>query len=136
MALAQVCELQKQYGKAAANLEVLVGGFLWLLAGIPMQEILGAMRSYVLKKNDIPTPAELLNIINPPAPVLSGAAYIGLRKKLADDVYLTPDDRAFIRAYEKQETDKLRGPTEELSRAILEIENYRSQKQIAHEGWE
>lgn len=102
-----------------------------------MHKILDALAQYVRRKPDIPAPADIVNIIDPPPPVLSGAAYIGLRKKMADDVYLTPADREFLRAYEKQETDKARGGSADLQEAHRQIEQYRSERlSIAHSGWE
>lgn len=108
---------------------------MWVLADYPMQRILDAMAEYVKRKSDIPAPADIVNIIDPPPPVLSGAAYIGLRKKIADDVYLTPEDREFLRAYEKQETAKVRGGSEDFLNAQREIEHYKSQKQNLIEDW-
>lgn len=102
-----------------------------------MKKILDAIAQYVKRKPDIPAPADIVNIIDPSPPILSGAAYIGLRKHLADNIYLTPSDRAFLHAYEKQETDKIRGPSHELINANYTIDRYRNCKAlVVSEGWD
>jgi len=106
MALAQVCELQKQYGKTAANLETLVEGFMWLLDGTPMDKVLDAMKTYMLSHNDIPTPSDLLKIINPPEEPLSKAVFIALCQAKERGEYLTPTERKYMRDYENQEITK------------------------------
>ena len=106
MALAQVCELQKQYGKTAANLETLVEGFMWLMDGTPMDKILDAMKTYVLTHNDIPTPSDLLKIINPPEEPLSKAVFIALCQAKDRGEYLTPTERKYMRDYENIEITK------------------------------
>ena len=61
--LSQVCALQKTYGKSQDEIETLVEGFAWALDGFEMPEIMEAMRSYILSKNDMPAPADILVII-------------------------------------------------------------------------
>jgi hypothetical protein len=89
VALGQVCELQKQYGKTAANLETLVNGFLWVLTDYGMAEILGAIAEYVKRHPDIPAPADIVNIIDPlkVAWKPDWAVYISLRKRIQRDGY-------------------------------------------------
>lgn len=127
--------MQKQYGKTAAELETLVEGFCWALEGYEIDEILNAMRQYVARKNDIPTPSDILNIIDPPpAPVqpLSGAVYIEIKKRMRSDVYVTIAEREYCQSYENQEMAKCRGGTPELRQAQAEVESY-SRLQL---GWE
>lgn len=113
LALGQVCELQKRYGKTANNLETLVSGFLWLLEGIPINEILAAMKSYVLAKNDIPTPSDLLNIITPSKQVWrpDWAAYIAMKKRIHEHGYYPySDEREFLRRCDQYAVDRALKP--------------------------
>jgi len=89
LALGQVCELQKQYGKTSANLETLVNGFLWVLADYPIAEILSALAQYVKRHSDIPAPADIVNIIDPPKAEWKPdwPAYIALKKRVQRDGY-------------------------------------------------
>lgn len=132
LALGRVCELQKQFGKTTAELETMVEGFCWILGDYPMSTILDAIRVYVKKNNDIPVPADIEKIINPPQERLSGAVYIQLKKNLRDDIYVTPEQREYCKAYERQEMDKVRGGSEELRDAQRELLQYYQQKQIEY----
>lgn len=55
--------MQKQYGKTPAELEILVEGFSWVLAGYTMPKILAAIREYITHNSDIPAPADIVKII-------------------------------------------------------------------------
>ncbi|MBP3958366.1 hypothetical protein J8F10_24215 [Gemmata sp. G18] len=112
IALSQVCALQKQYGKTQAELETLVEGFCWALEDYPMDRILGALAQYVRTKSDIPAPADLVAIIDPPREPLSAAVYVGLKQRITEGYYPLSEERAFMRAFEAQEIDKAKGTTE------------------------
>lgn len=105
-AMSRVCALQKQYGKTAAELEVLVEGFSWALEGYSIEEILAALKTYILAHNDIPAPADLMRIIDPPVPELDTTTYIALKKRSEQGAYVTREERGFMRAYEAQEVAK------------------------------
>lgn len=87
--LGQVCELQKQYGKTAANLETLVRGFLWVLADYAMTDIIRGIGEYVRRKADIPAPADIVNIIEPPKQEWKPdwPVYIALKKRIQQEGY-------------------------------------------------
>ena len=61
--LSQICVLQKTYGKTRDELETMVEGFAWALAGFGIDEIREAMRKYILSNSDVPAPNDILNII-------------------------------------------------------------------------
>lgn len=115
--LGQICELQKQYGKTAANLETLVDGFLWVLADYPMDVILNALAKYVKRNPDIPAPADIVNLIDPLKQEWKPdwPAYIALKKRVQRDGYFPYgkekeflklcDDYAIKRALEATEPD-------------------------------
>lgn len=123
--LMKVCALQKQYGKTEAELETLVEGISWVLAGYSMQSILQAIRTYVSSNADIPTPADLKEIIDPTPKPLDKAMYISLQKLAYSGVYLTRDERAYCEAYRQQELSKVRGGSDELREVEREIEQFR-----------
>lgn len=124
LALGKVCALQKQYGKTAAELETLVEGFCWILEDYPMPAILQAMKTYVAQKADIPTPADLKAIIDPPPQPLSRDVYVKYQKLARDGQYLLSDERAYCRAYEAQEHAKARGGSQALRSAQAEIAHH------------
>ncbi len=107
-ALEIVCALQKQYGKTPHELGVLVDGFAWRLEKYPVQDVIGAIGQYIDSNADIPSPADIMAIINPPpAPPekLSTALYIELKKR-AIHGYISPDERDFCQRFETQETQR------------------------------
>lgn len=63
---AKICSLQKQFGKTEAELKTLVDGFVWMLGDQPALKVFEAIKQYVLRNNDIPTPSDVMNIIDPP----------------------------------------------------------------------
>lgn len=65
-----------------------------------------ALRSYVLKHNDVPTPSDLIKIINPEPAPLSKTAFIALCQSKERGEYLTQTERKFMCDYETQEMKK------------------------------
>jgi hypothetical protein len=98
--------LQKQYGKTSQELETLVEGFCWILADYPMPVILAALAEYVRREPDIPAPADLVRIINPPQPELSAAVYVQLKQRVSEGGWLFADEREYCRAFESRELAK------------------------------
>lgn len=64
--LGRVCALQRQYGKSPDDLETLVEGFAWALEGYPLKTVSKAIATYVRSHPDIPTPADIIKILDPP----------------------------------------------------------------------
>ncbi len=54
--------LQKQY--IQKDLETLVDGFIWILGEYDAETIFNGLKTYVEKNNDIPTPSDILKVIN------------------------------------------------------------------------
>lgn len=106
LALGQVCILQKQFGKTAADLETLVEGFCWVLSPYSMEDILAALAKYVCRNNDIPAPADLANIIDPPSQPLSREVYQTIKQKLWENVFVSREEMEYKYRYEKQEFEK------------------------------
>lgn len=125
--LAKVCALQKQYGKTQAELETLVEGYFWALGDYGIETILAAIKQYIRLNPDIPSPADIINLIDPPPEPLSAAVYVNYKKQVAQGVYLLPSEREYCAAFERQEKDKMRGGSSELREAQQEVENYTRQ---------
>lgn len=121
--LGVVCALQQQYGKTTAELELLVEGFSRVLKHRPMAQIIDAIEKYTLKNPNIPAPADIENIINPPPPKIDWPLYIELKKRARDgNYYLDGDEKKFLRNCEDMAILKQRG----------ELENYNAaQGQLA-----
>lgn len=129
--LAMVCALQQQYGKTQAELEILVEGFSRVLKHYPMDLIIDAIERYTLKSPNIPAPADIENIINPPPPKIDWPLYTELKKKIRQgNYYLDPDERKFIRNCEDLAILKQRNEMGSYQEAQKQIEN--STKQLEH----
>lgn len=123
-ALATVCELQRQYGKTAGELETLVEGFCWVLGGYPMQKIIDAIGVHIRRSPTIPTPADIEAIINPPRPKPDWPAYIALMKRIADGHFALSDERRFISECESYAKQSLREGNAEYQEAQQAIQSY------------
>jgi hypothetical protein len=63
--IGRVFDLQKQFGKTTAQLENIVAGFCWALQDYPLPKVIEGIRTYIKLKPDIPTPADIRQIIDP-----------------------------------------------------------------------
>ena len=103
--LSQICILQKTYGKTRDEMETMVEGFAWALAGFEISEIRDAMKEYILENPDVPAPAQILKIIKEkrdfadvvPADIPKLLSY---RDK---GIKLTPAQRKMLARYETQD---------------------------------
>lgn len=134
LALSRVCALQRQYGKTDAELETLVEGFCWVLGDYSMGLILAGIAEFVKRSNEIPTPADIANLVDPPTPPLSAAVYVAYQKKAKEGAFLLSDERAYCRAYEAQETEKTRGGSREFREAQREINLHAKRLEIGFDG--
>lgn len=108
VALAKVCALQKAYSKTPAELSTLVDGFLWVLGDIPVADIIQAIGEYCRTHADIPAPADILAIVDPPAPALSTAMYLEIKRRIADgNVWVGSAEHEYVRRFEAQELAKV-----------------------------
>lgn len=107
-ALGKLCALQRQYGKATADLETLVEGFAWVLADYPVHDVLRGMGVYLKTKSDIPTPSEIIAIIDPqPEPFKPDWVYFKTLKDMAKIPYALGDEEIeYIGKCERHSLDK------------------------------
>jgi hypothetical protein len=99
--LSQICALQKTYGKNQAEIETLADGFCWILQDYGIEEIKKAMREYILTKNDVPAPADILAIIKETRYIESiNLPDIGMLKKYkAKGIKLTPAQENLLNSH-------------------------------------
>ncbi|HXG35726.1 MAG TPA: hypothetical protein VNL15_02025, partial [Dehalococcoidia bacterium] len=96
-----------------------------MLDDIPTADILRAMKQYANTHSDIPSPADIRNIIDPPKQELSAALYVSLQKRACSGEYLMQDERDFCAAFREQEMAKARGGSDVLREANREIEQFK-----------
>lgn len=130
--LTMVCALQQQYGKTQAELEILVEGFSRVLKHYPMHFVIDAIEKYTLKNPNIPAPADIEAIINPPAPKIDWPLYIELKKRLREgNVYVDQDEKKFIRNCEDLAILRQKSEMGNFQEAQKQLENHT--KQLSYE---
>lgn len=127
--LYQTFASQKTYGDKAQMMEYRDGMFQLILEDYPYRVIRAAFIEHVKRKPDLPSPSDIVNLIDPEPEPLSAALYVSLQKKSCSGEYLLSDERAFCEAFRRQEMAKARGGSDELRECNREIERYK----IAHE---
>lgn len=103
--LGRVFDLQKQYGKSADQINNIVAGFCWALGKYPLLKVVGGIQQYILDRSDMPTPADIRAIIDPPPPKKEWdkSVYIKLQQVFkAEGPYgLNEEEYEYIRGYEE-----------------------------------
>ena len=114
--MAQVCTMQNQFGKSKDELETLVEGLAWVLDGYSLQEIMGGIAEYVRKNTNIPTPSEILAIIDPPKKPFQPdwAFYTRLNKLVQDSgpYAINQDEIDYLAACEKFSVNKMKNSSD------------------------
>ena len=109
MMLSQVCAMQKAYGKAPADLEVLVEGYCLLLDRFRMEQIVAALKDYMLRNEDIPSAASIAKLIDPSLQPLCTTMVARIRDKMrSGSVFVTDAEREYMRQFEAQELAKVK----------------------------
>lgn len=127
--------MQKGYGEKAEDALVRDAAFQWKLGRFTYSEVLHAFNEYTDRNADLPAPADIINIIDPPPEPLSAALYVTYRKRVAEGDYLLPSQRAYCAAFEEQEKAKTRGGSSELREAQREIESHRARLEYSGDNY-
>src|SRR3984957_10747084 len=104
-AIGQVFDLQKQFGKTPGQLKNIIDGFCWALQRYPVEMVIAGLGEYIRRKPDIPTPSDIVAIIDPTSiPFQPDKAYYvrlqTLRKEQGKNA-LNDDEENYIRQYEE-----------------------------------
>lgn len=116
--LSQTYASQNTYADKAKMMEYRDQMFQQALAEYPIALIREGFIAHVKRKPAIPTPSDIINIIDPPEPQPDWAAYVGIKNKIKNDIYVTPDQREYLRWCEEQAIIK----PKEWSKRIAELE--------------
>ena len=96
-----------------------------VLADYPMPRIVEAITQYIRKRPDMPRPADIEAIINPPLPKPDWAVYVALQKKVAQGGWLFSDERAYLATCERYAIDHAREQQAEYADAQRQIALFR-----------
>jgi len=124
--LTQCFDALKVYGKEPEQVVNLIKVFVMVLGDYTFEQVHAAFRTYLKQSNELPAPSDIVKIIEPPPPVYSSAMYVQIKKNLREgNVFVTDEEKAYVRAYEKQELAKVRGGTERYRDAQSQLEDHR-----------
>lgn len=113
IAIGRTFDLQKQYGKTSWQIENIVAGFLWALQPYPHSRVMQALAEYIRRKPDMPTPSDLVVIMEPPPKVWhpDKSYYVSLKEifKNQGPYGLDEDEAEYIRKYEEHMQMEMKG---------------------------
>lgn len=118
----QFCEFLSQcydglntYGKTPEQLENLTGLFLEVLGGYPIEVVKNAFLQHIKRSSNLPTPADIMNIIDPLPEELSPSMYVSIMKECTiGGKLLWGDKKRYVEEFERREMAKVRGGSDVL----------------------
>ena len=114
-------KIQKTYGREIQMRETLQAWEFLLSPMYSVGEIIEALKIYILKKNDIPAPSDIVAILSPERPKISHAEFIHANEQWAKENYSPYSPNAqIVREYRNQESDNRDKPFE-IAESIKEI---------------
>jgi hypothetical protein len=93
------------FGKTNQALPNIIKFFIVKLKKYPFEKVYEAFDEWTDRHSTMPTPADIINIIEP-LPEYSKTLYISLCEKKKNDIYLSPQQRQFMAEFEKHEIKK------------------------------
>ena len=97
--LQQCFQTLRVYGKEPEALESVIAMFRLVLADYPMDNVTEAFQVWLKRSNEMPTPADIANIIERGGkPPLERAVYVAIGKR--DPVTRTSEEWAYMREFE------------------------------------
>lgn len=97
------------YGKTPEQMKATIKLFCMVLEGRPIDKVREGFRHWVNRNSKLPTPADIVNIIDPPKQEWrpDWAAYVGLKQKIKTDWYYpSHEERDFLRRCEGYAIDR------------------------------
>jgi hypothetical protein len=93
--------VQRTYGKQGGDIESMTRVFVSDLKAHPSDKVVKALEDWRLKSPDFPTPADIINLLNP-QPIWSAALFneISERRKKGDILSLREEE--YLKGYKKQ----------------------------------
>lgn len=134
--ISQCFDCLNTYGKTPDQLTNAGRMFIAVLSPYPMLEIKKAFVEWARRNSAIPTPADILNIIDPPPPTPDWAAYVAIRQKMRDGyTFVMPDQRRYVAWCEDYAVNKLKS-YEEREKAKQDIQDIESKIAITDQRGE
>jgi hypothetical protein len=116
--LNQTYVMLKKYGESADVTEMREAGFQMMLGDYCVEDVIKAFKTYLKTNHDIPTPADIISIIDPSTQPLCPKMYQSLvmrdaeLRKQGKMIRLSDDEENYVYEYEKRELKKVYQKTE------------------------
>ena len=99
--------MQKKYGEQADHAQLRDAAFQKALGRFTYHEVEQAFQTYTSRHDDMPHHSNILNILEPPPPVLDKVVYLAIKQKMKWSMFVGQDERKYCECYEQQELGKL-----------------------------
>lgn len=109
-AIGLVFDGQKQFGKTSEQLENMVKLFCWVLKPYPLADVMNGLAQYVSQHSDLPTPSDIVKIIDPkPEPFAPDWGYYKrLQKAIEEGRFVGDEEKRYMRMCEEHSLAKAR----------------------------
>ena len=108
--MTQTYTILKKYGEAADTTEIREAGFQWVLEDYTIEDITEAFKQYLKTGKEIPTPADIVEILDPSVKPLCPKVYqryINLARD-GGEFALVSYEKDYIHQYEQQQLRRLK----------------------------
>lgn len=110
------------FGKEPEQLVATTRLFHMILADYSIEVVEDAFKKYMKIHTNMPAPADIVNIIEPPAPKIEWPVYIELKRRIREGrSYVTPEEKEFIRNCEDLAITRQKGEMEEYQKAQKQL---------------
>lgn len=98
----------KKYGEAADSTQMREAGFQWVLEDYTIDQVTAAFKTYLKTGKEIPTPADIVEILDPTVKPLCPRMYQALVNRSKKGQFeLTRQEWRYIEQYENQQLRRL-----------------------------
>ena len=99
----------RKYGEAADTTAIREAGFQWMLEDYTIEEVTDAFKQYLKVGKEIPTPADIIEILDPTVKPLCPRMYSSLVARSKKGKFeLTWEEWKYIEQYENQQLSRLK----------------------------
>ncbi|MCF0055539.1 hypothetical protein [Dyadobacter sp. CY356] len=99
----------KKFGEAADVTAIRDAGFQWVLEDYTIDQVTAAFKAYLKTGKEIPTPADIVEILDPSVKPLCPRVYQSFVNRSKKGPFeLTREEKAYIDHYENQQLGRIR----------------------------
>lgn len=117
----QLFKILNIYGKKPEDIADIVAGFCFVLSDYDIESVTDAFKMHLRKSSVMPTPADIVAIIEPPvAPVRwSATAFIDIKRRWREGQFITDKEKKYCESYVSAQINEVQ--SEERKSALLQV---------------